>query len=337
MKINSKILKSAVAKCAAGVEAGMGLAQGGKIIFVPGYVMGIGTSVNVRVPCDGIDSTFMVDKTALDKILTKATGELNIIQDGQKMIFKYARSRLTLPFAELPQMLTEFPEEWDVAPVDFIDKIKTVSFPNKTGYAGVAWDTDAYHGLIATDSIRIVTTLCDNLPSRAWLPESAVNAIIKAGTKCTGVLNDLPYLHIQYEDGTVCSVLYRSVTDYPMQALCQYIDSFDGGEVLAESELGVDALEAIKSAETFTDTFDAQLPVQISFEPGKVSVRAENSSGEFYGEAEWAGEYTGHFTVDARPFSSMKAGARTILKRIDGNVALEICGNGSRILLSPDP
>lgn len=337
MKIDSKILKSAVAKCAAGVEAGMGLTQAGKIIFVPGYVMGIGTSVNVRVPCEGIDSTFMVDKASLDKILSKATGELNVAQDGQKMVFKYARSRLTLPFAELPQMLTEFPEEWNAAPVDFIDKIKTVSFPNKTGYAGVAWDVDAYPGLIATDSIRIVTALCEGLPGRAWLPEGAVNAIIKAGTKCTGVRNDLPYLHIQYDDGTVCSVLYRSATDYPMQALCQYIDSFDGGEVLAEGELGADALEAIKSAETFTDAFDAQLPVQISFEPGKVSVRTENGGGEFYGDAEWTGEYTGHFTVDARPFSSMKAGAKAILKGIDGNVALEICGNGSRVLLSPDP
>lgn len=337
MKIDSKILKSAVAKCAAGVEAGMGLTQAGKIIFIPGYVMGIGTSVNVRVPCEGIDSTFMVDKAALDKILAKATGELNIAQDGQKMVFKYARSRLTLPFAELPQMLTEFPKEWGAAPVDFIDKIKAVTFPNKTGYAGVAWDVDAYPGLIATDSIRIVTTLCTNLPSRAWLPESAVSAIIKAGTKCTGVLNDLPYLHIQYDDGTICSVLYRSAADYPIQALCQYIDAFDGGEVLAEGELGADALEAIKSAETFTDAFDTQLPVQITFEPGKLSVRAENGSGEFYGDARWTGEYTGHFTVDARPFSSMKAGANAILKGIDGNVALEICGNGTRILLSPDP
>lgn len=337
MKIDSKTLKSAVAKCAAGVEAGMGLTQAGKIIFVPGYVMGIGTSVNVRVPCEGVDSTFMVDKASLDKILSKATGDLNIAPDGQKMVFKYGRSRLTLPFADLPQMLTEFPEEWDAAPADFIDKIKAVSFPNKSGYAGVAWDVDAYAGVIGTDSIRIVTADCVGLPGRAWLPEGAVNAIIKAGTKCTGVRNDLPYLHIQYEDGTVCSVLYRSAGDYPMTALCQFIDAYDGGEVLAEGELSADALEAIKSAETFTDAFDAQLPVQISFEPGKLSVRAENGGGEFYGDAEWSGEYTGHFTVDARPFSSMKAGAKAILKNIDGNVSLEIHGNGSRILLSPDP
>lgn len=337
MKIDSKTLKSAVAKCAAGVDAGMGLTQAGKVIFVPGYVMGIGTSVNVRVPCEGIDSAFMVDKASLDKILSKATGDLNIAPDGQKMVFKYGRSRLTLPFADLPQMLTEFPEEWDAAPADFIDKLKAVSFPNKTGYAGVAWDVDAYAGVIGTDSIRIVTADCVGLPGRAWLPEGAVNAIIKAGAKCTGVRNDLPYLHIQYEDGTVCSVLYRSAGDYPMTALCQFIDAFDGGEVLAAGELGADALEAIKSAETFTDAFDAQLPVQISFEPGKLSVRAENGGGEFYGDAEWSGEYTGHFTVDARPFSSMKAGAKAILKNIDGNVSLEIHGNGSRILLSPDP
>lgn len=337
MKINGKFLKAAVAKCAAGVEAGTGLAQAGKVIFVPGFIMGIGTSVNVRVPCPEADFAFMVDKGSLDKVLSKATGNIDISRDGERVVLKYGRSRLALPFADLPQTLAEFPEEWGPVPGNFIGKLKAVTFPNKTGYAGVAWDCGAYAGLISTDSIRIVTADCPNLPKGAWLPDAAVSALSKAGTEATGIVNDMPYIHVQYADGTVCSVLYRAIGDFPIPALCQYIDSFDGGEVVAEGELGADALEAIKSAETFTDVFDAQMPVHISFEPGKLAVRAENSGGEFYGEAEWTGEYTGHFTVDARPFNAMGAGAKAILKSIDGNISLEICGDGVRVLLSPDP
>lgn len=337
MKINGKFLKGAVAKCAAGVDAGTGLTQAGKVIFVPGFIMGIGTSINVRVPCPESDSAFMVDKASLDKILSKATGDIDIARDGDRIVLKYGRSRLALPFADLPQTLAEFPEEWDAAPADFIAKLKAVTFPNKTGYAGVAWDSAAYAGVIGTDSVRIVTASCPGLPGGAWLPETAVAAITKAGSACTGIVNDMPYIHVQYADGTICSVLYRSIADYPVPALCQYIDSFDGGAIVAEGELGADALEAIRSAETFTDVFDAQMPVHIAFEPGKIIVRAENAGGEFYGEAEWSGEYTGHFTVDARPFNAMGAGAKAILKSIDGNIALEICGDGVRVLLSPDP
>lgn len=337
MKINGKFLKAAVAKCAAGVEAGTGLAQAGKVIFVPGFIMGIGTSVNVRVPCPEVDFAFMADKGSLDKILSKASGDIDIGRDGERIIFKYGRSRLALPFADLPQTLATFPEEWGPVPGNFIGKLKAVTFPNKTGYAGVAWDCGAYAGLISTDSIRIVTADCPNLPKGAWLPDAAVAALSKAGTEATGIVNDMPYIHVQYADGTICSVLYRAIADFPIPALCQYIDSFDGGAVVAEGELGADALEAIKSAETFTDVFDAQMPVHIAFEPGKLTVRAENAGGEFYGEAEWSGEYTGHFTVDARPFNAMGAGAKAILKSIDGNIALEICSDGVRILLSPDP
>lgn len=337
MKINGKFLKAAVAKCAAGVDAGTGLTQAGKVIFVPGFIMGIGTSINVKVPCAEVDNAFMLDKASLDKVLTKATGDLDISKDGDRILIKYGRSRLAMPYAELPATLSEFPDELGPAPANLIAKIKAVTFPNKTGYAGVAWDGGAYGGLIGTDSIRIVTADCPGLPGGAWLPEAAVTAIVKAGTNCVGILNDMPYIHIKYDDGTICSVLYRAIMDYPMQNLCQYIDAFDGGDVIAEGELGADALEAIKSAETFTDTFDSQMPVQISFTPGKLTVHASNSGGEFYGDAEWSGEYSGHFTVDARPFGSMGAGAKAILKRVDGNIALEICGNGVRIMLSPDP
>lgn len=337
MKINGKFLKAAVSKCAAGVEAGTGLAQAGKIIFVPGFIMGIGTSINVRVPCPEVDAAFMVDKASLDKILSKAQGDIDMGRDGDRIILKYGRSRLALPFADLPRTLSTFPEEWGSVPGNFISKLKAVTFPNKTGYAGVAWDCGAYSGMIATDSIRIVTADCPCLPKGAWLPDTAVSALIKAGNECTGIVNDMPYIHVRYADDTVCSVLYRAIADYPIPALCQYIDAFDGGEVVSEGELGADALDAIRGAETFTDAFDAQMPVHISFEPGKISVRAENAGGEFYGEAEWSGTYTGHFTVDARPFNAMGAGAKAILKMVGGNIALEICGDGVRVLLSPDP
>lgn len=337
MIVNAKNLKAAVAKCAAGVDAGTGLTQAGKVIFFPGYVMGIGTSVNVRVPCEGIDLPFMVDKASLDKILSKATGDLTIAPSEGKMTIKYGRSRLSIPYMDPPKELGEFPEEWSPAPENFIDKIKAVSFPNKTGYAGVAWDGDAYHGLIGTDSIRIVASECEGLPRGAWLPEAAVAAVLKAGSTCVGVVNDMPYMHFRYDDGTVCSVLYRATTDFPFQALCQYIDAFNGAEVLAEGELGDDALEAIRSAEAFTDTFNEQMPVHVEFAPGRISVHASNVGGEFDGDAEWSGNYSGRFTVDARPFHAMRSGARAILKAIGGNIALEICGDGVRVLLSPDP
>ena len=337
MIVNGKFLKAAIGKCAAGVSAGTGLLQADKIIFVPGYIMGIGTSINVRVPCPAITESFMADKASLDKVVSKAAGDIDItLADGTATI-KYGRSRLSIPTAPLPPSLGEFPELWQPAPENFIDKIKAVSFPNKSGYAGVAWDADAYNGILASDSIRIVTAECTNLPKGAWLPEAAVNAIIKAGDHCVGVVNDMPYLHINYEDGTECSVLYRAAADFPIPALCQYIDAFNGGEVLSEGELGKDAIEAIKAAEAFTDAFDTQMPVQISFAPGKMTVHAGNAGGDFYGEAEWSGEYSGQFTVDARPFTSMGSGARAILKNVSGGIALEICGDGVRVLLSPDP
>lgn len=336
MKVDAKFLKTAVARCAAGVEAGTGLIQAGKIIFANGYIMGIGTSINVRVPCEGIESPFMVDKASLDKILSKASGDVSIGREGDRVAVRYGRSRLMLPFAEIPPNLAEFPTEWGPVPEGFIDKVKAVTFPNKTGYAGVAWDSGAYAGLIGTDSIRIVAADCPGLPAGAWLPEAAVNAIIKAGNHCTGILNDMPYIHVLYEDGAACSVLYRAIADYPVPALCQYIDAFDGGNVISEGDLGDDALAAIKGAEAFTDAFDAQMPVQIAFEPGKIAVHAENAGGEFVGEAEWSGTYSGHFTVDARPFNAMRSGARAILKDVGGNIALEICGDGVRVLLSPD-
>lgn len=337
MRINRKFLKEAVAKCAAGVEAGTGLVQAGKVIFSPGYIMGIGTSINVRVPCADVDCAFMVDKAALDKALSKSSDDIEIIRDENRIIFKYGRSRLALPFADLPPTLALFPEEWGQAPADFIRKLRSVAFPNKTGYAGVAWDSDAYAGLVSTDSVRIVVAGCADLPGGAWLPDTAVAALIKAGGECTGIVNDMPYIHVRYADGTVCSVLYRAVADFPIGPLCQYIDAFDGGSIVTEGELGEEALEAIKGAEGFTDVFDAQVPVHISFAPGSLNVRAENAGGEFYGEAEWPGEYTGHFTVDARPFNAMKASARAVLKMVDGNIALEIRDGDVRVLLSPDP
>ena len=309
MIIEAKELKDAVGKCAPGVDAGTGLLQAGKIIFVPGYIMGCGTSINVRVPCPAVDMSIMVDKTSLDKILSKATGNITILGDTTGITVKHGRSRVTLPCSEVPASLPTFPEELTPAPADFITKLAAVAFPNKSGYAGVAWDCEAYPGFIATDSIRIVTAECEGLPGGAWLPTAAVSAITKAGRVATHVLNDMPYIHVQSDDATVT----------------------------ATAPFKEEVLGAIKEAEGFTDVFSQQMPVHITFAPGTISVNAVNSSGEFCGEAPWDGEYSGHFTVDASPFRLMKSGVQATVKNIgESGVILALEGNGATVLLSPD-
>ena len=337
MIIEAKELKDAVGKCSAGVDAGTGLLQAGKLIFVPGYIMGCGTSINVRVPCPSVDFAFMVDKAAIDKILSKATGNITITGDSSGIMVKHGRSRLTLPYAEVPSTLPAFPDELQPAPADFIDKIGAVAFPNKSGYAGVAWDSEIYSGLIATDSIRIVTAICDGLPGGAWLPDAAVHALSKAGKVATHVLNDMPYIHVQYEDGTICSVLYRAINDFPMGPLCDYIQASHDAPITATATFNEEVLGTIREAEGFTDAFSKQMPVHITFTPGTISVRAENSSGTFCGEASWDGEYTGSFTVDASPFRLMKAGIQAAVKNIgDSGILLSLEGDGTTVLLSPD-
>lgn len=337
MIIDSKVLKDAVGKCGPGVDAGTGLLQAGKVIFVPGYIMGCGTSINVRVPCPMADMSVMIDKAALDKILSKATGNITIQGDGTGVVIKHGRSRITLPYSDVPSTLPPFPEGLEPAPADFIDRLKAVAFPNRSGYAGVAWDAEAYNGFIATDSIRIVTADCEGLPGGAWLPEAAVNALSKAGKAATHVLNDIPYIHVRYDDGTICSVLYRAINDFPIAALRDYIAAFKEAPITATAPFNKDVLEAIKEAEGFTDVFSQQMPVHINFSPGTISVSAENAAGTFCGEAEWEGEYSGRFTVDASPFRLMKSGVQATVKHIgDSGVMLGLEGNGATVLLSPD-
>ena len=337
MIIEAKELKDAVGKCAPGVDAGTGLLQAGKIIFVPGYIMGCGTSINVRVPCPAVDMSIMVDKASLDKILSKATGNITILGDTTGITVKHGRSRVTLPCSEVPASLPAFPEELTPAPADFITKLAAVAFPNKSGYAGVAWDCEAYPGFIATDSIRIVTAECEGLPGGAWLPTAAVSALTKAGKVATHVLNDMPYIHVQYDDGTLCSVLYRAINDFPIPALCDYINAFKDAPVTATAPFNEEVLGAIKEAEGFTDVFSQQMPVHITFAPGTISVNAVNTSGEFCGEAPWEGEYNGHFTVDASPFRLMKSGVQATVKNIgESGIILALEGNGATVLLSPD-
>lgn len=337
MIIDAKELKAAIGKCGPGIDAGTGLIQAGKVIFVPGYIMGCGTSINVRVPCPAVDISAMIDKAALDKVLAKATGEINFQFNETSVAIRHGRSRATVPFMDLPKELPEFPDTFEDAQPGFIPKLKAASFPNKTGYAGVAWDSAAYPGLISTDSVRIVTAGHEGLPGGAWLPEAAVSALVKAGGECTGIINDMPYIHARYADGTVCSVLYRAISDFPIPALCGYIQAFDGSEAMASGELGADVLGAIKEAEGFTDVFSSQMPVRISFTPGTITVSAANASGEFCGEGPWEGDYTGNFTVDASPFRLMPAGIlATIRKTDDGAILLSLEGGGTRVLLSPD-
>lgn len=336
MIIDAKELKSAVGKCAAGVDAGTGLIQAGKVIFTPGYIMGCGTSINVRVPCPGVDVSAMIDKAALDKVLAKGSGELKFVFEDTNVTIKHGRSRVTVPFMALPKELPAFPEEFPDAVPGFIPKMKAVVFTNKSGYAGVAWDSAAYPGLISTDSVRILIAEHEGLPGGAWLPDAAVAALAKAGTECTGLLNDIPYIHARYADGTVCSVLYRAVGDYPIPALCGFIQGFECAETIATGTLGDDVLSVIKEAEGFTDVFSAQMPVHIDFAPGNISVTAENASGKFFGEAPWEGDYTGHFTVDASPFRQMQGTISATIRQVDGSILLGLEGNGVRVLLSPD-
>lgn len=337
MIIDAKELKAAVSKCGSGIDAGTGLTQAGKVIFAPGYIMGCGTSINVRVPCASVDISAMIDKAALDKVLTKATGPINFQFGDASVVIRHGRSRVTVPFMDLPKELPEFPDEFELVQPEFISKLKAVSFPNKTGYAGVAWDAESYPGLIATDSVRIVIAEHEGLPGGAWLPEAAVTALAKAGNECTGIINDMPYIHAKYSDGTICSVLYRAISDFPIPALCGYIQAFEASDVVASGELNEDVLGAIKEAEGFTDAFSAQMPVHISFTPGVITVMAANSSGEFCGEGPWEGDYTGNFTVDASPFRLMHSGiVATIRKTDDENILLSLEGAGTRVLLSPD-
>ena len=337
MIIDSKELKSAIGKCGPGVDAGIGLIQAGKIIFVPGYIMGCGTSINVRVPCPAVDVACMIDKAPLDKVLAKATGQIDFRFGDASVVIRHGRSRVTVPFTTLPKELPVFPEGFAEAQPGFIAKLKAVSFPNKSGYAGVAWNSESYPGLISTDSVRIVTAEHEGLPGGAWLPEAAVAALVKAGGECTGIINDLPYIHVRYSDGTICSVLYRAVADFPIPALCGFIQAFENAPAVASGTLGEDVLAAIREAEGFTDVFSKQMPVRITFAPGNISVTAENSSGEFCGEGPWDGDYTGQFTVDASPFRLMQAGIVATIKQVSGNgILLGLEGNGARIMLSPD-
>lgn len=336
MIVDAKELKAAVGKCAAGVDAGTGLLQAGKVIFSPGYIMGCGTSINVRVPCEGVDVSMMVDKAALDKVLSKATGNVSFTCDSGNVVIKHGRSRITVPYMDLPKELPAFPETFEEAQPGFIAKLKAVSFTNKSGYAGVAWDSASYPGLISTDSVRIVTAEHEGLPGGAWLPEAAVIALAKAGSECTGIINDIPYIHVRYADGTICSVLFRAVNDFPIPALCGFIQGFESGETLSSGTLGADVLGAIKEAEGFTDVFSAQMPVTIEFAPGNISVSAANAGGTYSGEAEWDGDYTGRFTVDASPFRLMQAGITATIRNVGGSILLGLEGDGARVLLSPD-
>lgn len=337
MILDAKILKDAVAKCSAGIAAGVGLTQAGKVIFTPGYVMGCGTSINVRVPLPQVDIAAMIAKDALDKILAKTSGDLNISLKDAGMVVRHGRSRITLPCSPLPETLPLFPEEMPPAPENFIRHLKNLIFPNKTGYAGVAWDVAEYPAFLATDSVRIVTSECPNLPGAAWLPEAAVAALAHAGANATRVLNDMPYLHVEYADGTICSVLYRAISDFPVANICGYLRAYEDIPILASATLTDEILSAIGEAEGFTDTFSQQTPVHIEFSPGTVIISTENTSGSFRGEAAWDGEYAGRFTVDASPFRQMTGGVVATLKNVDGaGIILALESNGSTTYLSPD-
>lgn len=337
MILDAKVLKDAVAKCSAGIAAGVGLTQAGKVIFIPGYVMGCGTSINVRVPLPQVDISAMIAKDALDKILAKASGDLNISLKDAGMVVRHGRSRITLPCSPLPEKLPPFPAEMPPAPEDFIRRLKSLTFPNKTGYAGVVWDAAIYPVLLATDSVRIVTSECPDLPGAAWLPEAAVAALTRAGTVATRTLNDMPYIHVEYADGTICSVLYRAISDFPVTNACGYLQAYKSAPVLASAAFTDEILSAISEAEGFTDTFSQQTPIHIEFSPGMLTISTENASGSFRGEAPWDGEYVGRFTVDASPFRQMAGGVGVTLKNIDGaNIILALESNGTTTYLSPD-